>query len=227
VVFDAAGTLIRPREPVGECYARLARAHGVALPAWRLEDAFRRVLASAPRMVFPGAPPAAIAERERGWWRDVVRAVFRAADQMQCFADFEAFFAALFAHYARPEAWQAAPGAQVALAALRADGRRLAVASNFDQRLPALLAGLGLDAALEAVLLPSALGAAKPDPAFFAAVAERLAVAPAAAVYVGDDPVQDLDAARRAGWRAIDAGALATLAALPDQIRALEETAVR
>jgi len=224
VVFDAAGTLIRPREPVGETYARLARAHGVAIPAWRLDDAFRRVLAAAPPMVFPDAPPAQVAERERVWWRDVVRAVFRAADQMQRFADFEAFFAALFAHFAEPSAWEAAPGAPAALHALRDAGRRVAVASNFDQRLPRLLAGLGLDRALDAVLLPSLLGAAKPDPAFLAAVAERLAIAPAAAVYVGDDPEQDLAAARRAGWRAIDVGALATLA---DRIRALEETPAR
>jgi putative hydrolase of the HAD superfamily len=157
----------------------------------------------------------------------VVRAVFRAADQMERFADFEAFFAALFAHYAEPGAWEAAPGARTALEGLQREGRRVAVASNFDLRLPRLLAGLGLDATLVAVLLPSTLGAAKPDPAFFEAVAARLAVAPPAAVYVGDDPEHDLAAARRAGWRAIDARALATLAALPDQIRALEETAPR
>jgi putative hydrolase of the HAD superfamily len=210
---------------VGETYARLAGAHGVAIPAWRLEDAFRRVLAAAPAMVFPGAPRAELPERERAWWRERVRAVFRAADQMQRFADFEPCFAALFAHYAEPAAWRAAPGAHEALAGLRAAGRRVAVASNFDHRLPRLLAGLGLDGALEAVLLPAALGAAKPDPAFFAAAAARLAVAPAAAVYVGDDPEQDVAAARRAGWRAIDAGALATLAALPELVRALEETA--
>lgn len=182
------------------------------------------MLAGAPPMVFPGAAPEAIAERERGWWREVVRAVFRAADQMQRFADFEACFAALFARYAEPAAWEAAPGARAALGALRAAGRRVAVASNFDHRLPALLAGLGLAQDLEAILLPSALGAAKPDPAFFAAVAARLALAPAAAVYVGDDPEQDLAAARRSGWRAIDARALANLGALPDHVRALEET---
>lgn len=170
-------------------------------------------------MVFPGRDGAA---RERAWWRDVVRATFRAADQMQPLADFEAAFGALFDHYAQPAAWRAAPGAAEALHALRADGRRVAVASNFDGRLPGVLAGLGLAEALDAVLLPAVLGAAKPDPAFFAGVAARLAVAPAAALYVGDDPVQDLAAARAAGWRAVDARALATLAALPDHVRALE-----
>jgi putative hydrolase of the HAD superfamily len=173
-------------------------------------------------MVFPGADD--VAAREREWWRALVRRVFRAADQMAPFADFESFFAELFAHFAAPAAWRAAPDAAAALAALRAAGHRLAVASNFDHRLPAILAGLGLAPLFEAVLLPADLGAAKPDPAFFAAVAARLAVEPPAAVYVGDDPGQDLAPARAAGWRAIDVGSLATLRALPDRIRALEES---
>jgi putative hydrolase of the HAD superfamily len=220
VALDAVGTLIRPLEPVGETYARLARAHGAALPAWRLDDAFRRVLRAAPPMAFPGEPPARIAALERRWWREVVRATFKAADQDARPLDFERLFEALFAHYARAEAWQAAAGAAGALRALAAAGRRTAVLSNFDQRLPALLAGLGLEVAR--VLTPGQLGAAKPDPRFFAAAAARLEVEAAQAVYVGDDPEQDVAAARRAGWRAIDAATLATLAALPERIAALE-----
>jgi putative hydrolase of the HAD superfamily len=221
VGVDAVGTLIRPREPVGACYARLARAHGVEIPAWRLEDAFRRALRAAPPMAFPGEPPARVHALERAWWHGVVRVTFRAADQTARFPDFEAFFAALFAHFARPCAWHAAPGAAAALAALAAAGRRVAVLSNFDQRLPAILAGLGLDAP-DGVLLPAELGAAKPDPRFFASAAAHLGVAPTEAVYVGDDPELDLAAARRAGWQALDAAALATLDALPVRIDALE-----
>jgi putative hydrolase of the HAD superfamily len=221
VALDAVGTLIDPHEPVGDTYARIARAHGVDVPAWRLQDAFQRVLRAAPPMVFPAAPAARRPQLERAWWHDLVRAVFRAADQMQAFPDFEACFEALFRHFARPEAWRARPGATAALAALAAAGRRRAIASNFDHRLHALLAGLELDG-VDAVLLPSDLGAAKPDPRFFSAVAAHFAVDASAAVYVGDDPEQDLAAALRAGWRAIDSGSLATLAELPRRIAALE-----
>lgn len=214
VLLDAAGTLIRTREPVGETYARIAREHGVAIPAWRLDEAFARVLRSAPPM--PPGPD----DAERAWWRDVVRATFRAADQMQRFADFEACFAALYDHFARPDAWRAAEGAQAALAELRAAGRRVAVASNFDHRLPAILAGLAL--VPDRVWLPRDAGVAKPDPAFFARACAHLGVAPAAAVAVGDDPIDDLVAARRAGLTAIDVATLASLAALPARILALE-----
>jgi putative hydrolase of the HAD superfamily len=203
----------------------VARQYGVSLPAWRLEDAFRRVLAAAPAMVFPGAAPAQVRERERAWWRAVVRSVFRAADQMIWFADFDALFDALFTHYAEPGAWRAAPGAIELLPRLHAAGRRVAVASNFDHRLPAILDALAL-APLDAVLLPADLGSAKPDPAFFAAVAARLAITPGEAVYVGDEPEQDVAAARRAGWRAVDVATLATLGALPARIDALEENSV-
>jgi hypothetical protein len=103
VLLDAVGTLIHPSEAVGATYARIAREHGVDVPAWRVDDAFRRVLRSAPPMLV------ADDAGERAWWRELVRATFRAADQMQRFDDFEACFDALFAHFARPEAWLPRP----------------------------------------------------------------------------------------------------------------------
>ncbi len=223
VLLDAAGTLIHPGEPLGETYARHARAQGVDVPAARLEEAFRRVLRSAPPMLFPGRPPARVGELERAWWRDRVRETFRAADQMARFTDFEACFEALFAHFARPDAWRSAPGAASALTTLGAEGRRLAVVSNFDQRLPGVLEGLGLARHFDLVWLPAEAGCAKPDPRLFQGACQRLGVAPQQAVSVGDDPEQDLRAARAAGLRAIDVGHLATLAELPSHIHALEE----
>ena len=220
VLLDAAGTLLRPREPVGATYARFARRHGVDLPAWRLDDAFRRVLRAAPPMAFPGEPPSRRESLERGWWRDVVRATFRAADQTARLDDPEACFEALFAHYAQAQAWLALPGAQHALDVLRRSGRRVAVLSNFDHRLPELLDGLGLR--VDRVLLPGELGAAKPDPRCFERALEQLAVAAAEAVYVGDDADLDVAAARRAGLLAIDATSLANLGELPERIAALE-----
>jgi len=216
VLLDAAGTLIHLREPVGESYARIARVHGVDVPGWRVEDAFRRVLRAAPPML------AADDAGERAWWRDIVRATFRAADQMQRFADFDTCFDALFGYFARTAAWRVADDAQAALATQHRAGRRVAVASNFDHRLPALLAGLGLDRDLDLVWLPRDAGVAKPDPRFFLAACERLGVAPAEAVAVGDDPELDLEPARRAGLRAIDIASLASLGSLSAQIDALE-----
>lgn len=226
MLFDAAGTLLVPSEPVGETYAREARARGARVPAARLEAAFRRVLAAMPPMAFPGASGAALRERERGWWRAVVRGTLRAADGTARVDDPEALFEALWSHYARPEAWRVVTGARSALRALRRRGLALAVASNFDHRLHGLLRGHGLDGAFEAVVLPAEAGAVKPDPALLRLALARLGLPAAAAVYVGDEPAQDAAAARAAGIRAIDARALATLAELPARIDALEQEAV-
>ena len=68
VLFDAHGTLIELAEPLGETYARIAAAHGVRVSAWRIGDAFRRVLAAAEPAVFPDAAPEAILALEREWW---------------------------------------------------------------------------------------------------------------------------------------------------------------
>jgi putative hydrolase of the HAD superfamily len=214
-LFDAAGTLIETARPVGEVYAALAREHGVALPPARLDDAFRRILAQAPAPVFPDAAAAEIAALERGWWRAVVRSSFLAADGTLRLRDFDVFFARLFAHYADAAAWRMRPGAREALSALRAAGLATGVVSNFDGRLPGILAGLGLAGLFDVVMLPGEARAAKPDPRIFALALARLGVEAAACVYVGDDRARDLDGARRAGLRAIDATGLATLAELP------------
>lgn len=208
VLFDAAGTLIHLREPVGETYARFAGAHGMALPAAALQSAFPRALRAMPPMVFPGLDPGQTRERERAWWRAVVRAVFEAAGAGALGADFDRCFARLFAHFAGPGAWRSAAGAVELLAALRARGLRTGVVSNFDHRLPALLEALALAPQLEVIVLPGEAGAAKPDRRIFAYALTRLGIDAGEAVYVGDDAQDDVLGSEGAGLRAIDVTAL-------------------
>lgn len=215
VLFDATGTLIALREPVGETYARVARAHGAPISAWRLEDAFRRIFSQAPPMVFPDASPEARPALERDWWRRVVRATLLAADSSRRVDDFEACFAELWDRFSTPEAWQARPGARALLDSLRRRGLRSAVVSNFDSRLPAILQGLGLAELLDTIVLPADAAVAKPDAAIFSVALGRLGVEPEEAIFVGDDAERDLEGARRAGLQAVDVASLATLDALP------------
>jgi putative hydrolase of the HAD superfamily len=223
VLFDAAGTLIGLAEPVGTTYARLARHHGVELPPARLDEAFARVLAAAPPNAHPGAPFAEAALRERSWWRARVRETFRAADGTVRFDDFESYFESLWRHYAEPDAWRVSAGAREGLEALAGLGLRLGVLSNFDQRLHGVLAGLGLDAYFDTVVLPAEAGAAKPDRAIFEAALERLGVAAARALYVGDRAEEDVAGATRAGLLALDVATLPDLAALPKALERREE----
>ena len=214
MLFDAAGTLIETREPVGEVYARHGKQHGVEISARRLGDAFARVYTAAPAAVFPGLAGPERTERERAWWRDRVRETFRAADSARPPEDLDALFDSLWRHFSHPDTWCGRPGAAETLVRLRARGLRTGVVSNFDGRLPGILDGLGLLSLLDTVVLPADAGAAKPDPRIFARALEHLGVRPEESVFVGDDAQRDLAGARAAGLQAVDATTLATLADL-------------
>lgn len=203
LLFDAAGCLIVPREPVGETYARAARRQGVEIPGWRLDDAFRRVVARAEPVDPAEAGEPERVGRERAWWRGIVRSTFLAADSTVRFGDPEELFRELFDHFALAEAWSLADGARDALLALRARNLELGVASNFDHRLPGILEGLGIIDLFRSVTIPSRCGFSKPDPRFFAAAVAALGTAAAETVHVGNDPERDEAAARAAGLGAL------------------------
>lgn len=218
VVFDAAGTLLHLRESVGTTYSRFATNFGVNIPAAWLDDAFRRIFAQMPALVFPGKPKAEIETLEKQWWRELVRRSFRAADSTILESHFQGgfsnFFNMLWEFYSGLDGWQAAPDAEWLLDALRSAGWRLAVLSNFDHRLPKLLTATGLLPKLEAVILPSEAGAAKPESAIFEFALKRLDLSATQVIYVGDHPTQDLAAARACGWSAIDVREHASLRTL-------------
>jgi putative hydrolase of the HAD superfamily len=216
VLFDAVGTLLGPREPVGETYARLAAEHGARVPASRLEEAFARCRAAAGPVGYePGLAPARSAALERAWWRRLVEDAFRAADGAALPRPFDAFFERLFEHYGRAAAWRLAPGAEPCLLELRARGLATGVVSNFDHRLRGVLLGLGIHHLLDVVVLPAEVGAAKPARAIFDAALKRLGLGGHQVAFVGNDPAEDLAGARAAGLLPVDARALATLVDLP------------
>jgi putative hydrolase of the HAD superfamily len=195
LLCDAVGTLIRTREPPAATYCRFAAARGLACEPAEVESRLRDALAAL-------RPPSgvaleAFAAREREDWRAVVRASLgRDAAEGPCFD-------ALFAFYATGAAWEVLPGARAALDAARALGLRTGVASNMDHRLPGVLGELGLAPALDAIVIPSSCGFAKPDARLFAAACERLAVPPEAALYVGDREPGCVEAARAAGLQGL------------------------
>ncbi|RPK81985.1 HAD family hydrolase [Streptomyces sp. ADI98-10] len=86
-----------------------------------------------------------------------------------------------------------------ALGELRAAGIRVVVAGNGTVRAGELLRALDLPADL--VVTSDEWGVRKPDPGFFARVAEVAGAAPAATLYVGDHPADDLFPASAAGMR--------------------------
>lgn len=218
ILFDVTGTLIRLHETVGETYARFGREDDVDLPAWRLDDAFKRVLRHVDPRVFPDASADEIAALEERWWAEVVRSTFLATDSTARFNDPPTFYARLYRHYAGAAAWDLVPGARALLVDLHARKLRLGIVSNFDQRLLEVLDALDITGFFEIVMIPALSRCEKPDPAIFQAALALLDLPAESVIFVGDDPEKDLAAAKRVGMSVIDVGAVDDLAALAQAI---------
>lgn len=100
--------------------------------------------------------------------------------------------------------WDRPPAdAHATLADLSRRGYRLGVVSNSDGGVRSRLERTGLAASLECVVDSGAVGVEKPDPRIFEMAATRLALPPAACVYVGDYFSLDVCGPRAAGMHAI------------------------
>jgi putative hydrolase of the HAD superfamily len=132
------------------------------------------------------------------------------------------------------------PGAGAALARLRSQGVLLALVCNTMRSpgatLRTLLDRFGLLHCFAHTTFSDEVGIRKPDPEIFALTLRALAVEPAVALHVGDDPVLDVLGARRAGLRTVQVtsasletlgdarpdAVVPSLGALPDALAALE-----
>jgi len=196
VFFDAAGTLFTVNGSVGEVYARLARQYGKEVSVADLEAGFRRCFAAAPPMAFPDTSAEQVRVLEKQWWRELVHDVFAPLGPFPRFAD---YFEALFAYFARADAWRLYPETLEVLAALKSGDLRLGIISNFDSRLFGLLDGLGIGAFFDPVVISTHVGAAKPDAAIFNRALSHHRLRADEALHVGDSYEADIMGAQGAG----------------------------
>jgi putative hydrolase of the HAD superfamily len=196
-------------------YAEVATRHGVKnVSAELLEARFREVW---PRRLH-------LTETREGW-EQLVDEAFQGLTEIP---PSRTFFSELYEQFARAEAWRIYDDALPALEGLAADGVRLAVISNWDDRLRELLRRLRLDAYFETIVVSCEVGCPKPAPGIFARAAEELGLPPAAILHVGDHAEMDLAGARAAGFRALrilrdapEPGAdhLQSMLELPEKVR--------
>lgn len=200
LLLDAMGTLITLRESVGTTYAAAAADHGIAIDPAAIDARFPAIYRAAPPLAFNLSDPRELLEAERLWWGERIREVFQAVDGSAALPS--GLVVDLFERFAEPQLWRVYPDVPQRLAAWRRQGLRLAVVSNFDRRLHALLGALGLDPWLEVVIVSTEVGAAKPSPVPFVRAMEALQLQPHQVWHVGDQP-EDAEGAARAGVRCL------------------------
>lgn len=182
---DAAHTLLKPREPVGITYARAARQRGIDADPVRVEQRFRAALreqAAAGRVQSGDG---------RAFWSPVVKTAVDADDDV--------LVEQLWAHYLEPRAWWVDVQALQVLGQIARQGVKLGIISNWDTRLRTLYNRFALDRMFPVLICSAEVELEKPDPAIFGAACLAAGVSPSEAIHVGDDPVNDVDGANRAG----------------------------
>jgi putative hydrolase of the HAD superfamily len=195
IFFDAAGTLIYLPKTVGYHYAFVAGRLGLALDARALDAAFAASWKAMP------ARPAIDGPREdddKGWWRELVNRVLDRVAPSLSDLDRDAYFEAVYGHFAETGVWDLYPEVIEVLDALQ--GRfQLGVISNFDGRLRMIFEHLGVSKYFAHIFLSSELGADKPNPEIYRRALRLSGVRPNETLHVGDDPERDWEGGTAAG----------------------------
>lgn len=200
VSFDVTHTLIEPRA-AGAIYAEVLARAGWSLDPEALSGAIRKVW----RDLAAESPPGhdrfrRFSDGARGFWRELVRRVLATEGRG---APPEGLVDELYERFAQPAAWTVYPDVPGSLDALRRDGYRLALVSNWDERLEGLLAALGLRAYFEVAFVSGVVGVEKPDARVFLGLVDALGLPPEAVLHVGDSAEEDVAGARLAGLQAV------------------------
>jgi len=192
VFLDVGNTLLYEIPSRFEIYARAARRRGVEVDASEMTRLMRLAHAELPREVegsFRYSDP---------WFRVYVRRIFVEHLGLAP-AALPGLLEELFAAFEDPQTFGLHEGARELMREARARGLRLGIVSNWSARLPRVLAGLGIDDAVDFVLCSALERIEKPEPAIFRAALEHAEVAPEEALHAGDHLRNDVQAAQELG----------------------------
>ncbi|HJR19545.1 MAG TPA: HAD-IA family hydrolase [Actinomycetota bacterium] len=203
VLFDAGETLLRPEPSFPELIVALLRARGVSVshdePAW-IDTALGSVFRAMDDLVVNREHFSTSAERSRAFWTEIYSRLLvelRVEDPDAAHAGY------LYDEFSKPEHYALFPDALPALRELAAAEYTLGIVSNFEAWLNTLLERLGVMPLMSVVVVSGVEGIEKPDPKIFRLALDRIDVEPERAVYVGDNPRVDVEAALSLGMGAV------------------------
>jgi putative hydrolase of the HAD superfamily len=205
VLFDAGDTLLAPAPSFQGRFMAVAAAHGLPLEEAAVDAAVAEAVRAA---VWPTdwTDPATQREFWVGFYRQVLAALRHADDGTEGPGEphggapvDRGVAEALFAAFSDPAGYRLFDDVRPALEALASRGLTLGVVSNFEPWLEDVLALQGVDHLFAAVAISGKLGVAKPDPRIFQVALDEAGADAAATVHVGDQPANDVAAARAVG----------------------------
>lgn len=194
--FDAGGTILGPHPSFHEAVARFLGENGVEVDPIKVEKALEEM----PRLQDPGVTWSTSREASRRFWGSVYSSIIESLgidDQSGRLAG------ALYEQFTRFESYRMFPDVVPAIDELKAAGLAVGLISNFEEWLEEMLTHWEVAALFDVIVVSGKEGVEKPSPEIFERALARANVAPTQAVYVGDYPVIDIEAAEAVGMSAI------------------------
>jgi putative hydrolase of the HAD superfamily len=185
---------------VGDVYATHARDYGFTGSADDLNREFLQEWSNIGGMESLGTQSGLTVER--AFWKELVRRVFESHGGLN---DFDRYFDRIYDVFRSKESWRVFEDVTESglLDQLQNNGVVLGVISNWDSRLPEILANTDLAHYFSIILASTVVGSAKPDIGIFQEALRRADVLPAQACHIGDEPATDIEGARNAGMHSI------------------------
>ena len=203
VLFDAGETLLRPEPSFPQLIVQLLRRRGIEVshdePAW-IGTALGSVFRAMDDLVVNREHFSTSAERSRAFWTEIYARLLGELGVSDPDAEHATY---LYDEFSKPEHYALFPDALPALRELAASGYTLGIVSNFESWLTTLLERLGILPLMSVVVISGEEGIEKPDPKIFRLALDRLDASPGRAVYVGDNPRIDVEAALALGMGAV------------------------
>jgi putative hydrolase of the HAD superfamily len=198
VFFDAGETLLYPHPSFAELFAEVVREEGLRIDPAEVHEAvsasshrFNELLRSEEAHLWSTSP-----ERSRAVWDTIYRSFL--AD-VGIAGDHDRLVEALYKRFTDMASYRLHPDALPTLERLRTTDLRLGLISNFEEWLERLLEALEVRHFFDVTVISGIEGVEKPDAAIFRIALERAGVPAERSVYVGDNPVFDIEAAREVG----------------------------
>ncbi|XP_069465997.1 haloacid dehalogenase-like hydrolase domain-containing protein 3 [Ambystoma mexicanum] len=198
LTWDVMDTLVQLRRSVGEQYCAEAWRLGIPVEPEAVNKSFLQAFGAKKRLFPNYGLSQGLSSRQ--WWIDVVKQTFMLSgvhDDRVLTAVAEN----LYHEFCTEKNWEVLPGVAETLDQCRTLGLRMAVISNFDNRLEQVLQCCGLGHHFEFVMTSERSGVAKPDIRIFQNALHVAGIAPQVAAHIGDDYIKDYRAAREAGMQ--------------------------
>jgi putative hydrolase of the HAD superfamily len=203
IFMDAGYTLFTAKPSPPKYYHQVCLHHGVETTVEKMIEAMRAVWTEhvIPEMMDPEAEFFCSDEEDRQWWWTYDQQVFRRLGIPE--EKHGPIFDEIYQFFGNPHAWDLFPDTLETLDRLTAKGFMLAIVSNWNSSLGAVVAGLDIDRYFQFALSSAEAGWKKPSPRIFHMALERAGVAPSRVVHIGDTYQTDILGAAKAGIRGI------------------------